>query len=73
MACGKFSLVRRLREDLAAHLRSTARRLVWRAYHHSLYQYLGQTVKSADTNALIGLVGNCLTNARPGLLDLRRR
>jgi serine/threonine protein kinase len=60
----------RLREELAAYMRAMARRLVWRAYHRGVHQYLAQTVKSAENNALPGLVHGCLQTARPGLLDL---
>jgi hypothetical protein len=60
----------RLREDLAAQMRATARRLMWRAYHQSVQHYLAQTVKCAGNNALGDLVQSCLHTARPGLLDL---
>jgi hypothetical protein len=60
----------RLRDDLAACMRAAARRLVWRAYHHSVHQYLRESVASADANVLTGLVSSCLQIARPELLDL---
>jgi serine/threonine protein kinase len=60
----------RMREDLAAYMRATARRLVWRAYHHGIHLYLAQSLKNAGNNALADLVCTSLQTARPGLLDL---
>jgi hypothetical protein len=59
-----------MREELAAHMRASARKIVLRAYHRAVHQFLGQALHRTGDNDLAALVRGCLQTARPGLLDL---